>query len=152
MRASEAVRKMPVTVDVGATVGDVAGLMDSHAVGAVVVVDHDQPVGIVTDRDLVVRVLARNLPSDARIDSVMSTRLVTMPASWDMREATRIFAEQPFRRLPLVEGGRVVGMLTIDDLIIDAVSDMASLARPVTGQVLFGHPEPAAPGVPAERS
>ena len=149
MKARDATRKLPVTVSADTTVSDVAELMDHHAVGAVLVTEGERPTGIVTDRDLAVRVLARRLPPDARVDSVMSTDVVTLPADADLREATRLFAEHPVRRLPLVEGGRVVGVLTMDDLMVDAIGDLAALVRPVTGQVLFGHPESK---VPAEAS
>jgi CBS domain-containing protein len=118
-------------------------------VGAVVVTEAERPIGIVTDRDLALRVVARRLPSDARVDAVMSTDVVTLPAGADLREAIRLFAVHPIRRLPLVEGGRLVGVLTMDDLLVDVIGDLTALVRPVTGQVIFGHPEP---GVPAQVS
>lgn len=142
MKALDAVRKRPVTVGRGATVAEVAGLMDRLVVGAVVVVEDDRPVGIVTDRDLVVRGLARNLAPDGRVDSVMSTEVITLGATTDVREAVRVFEHHAFRRLPLVDDGRMVGMLTVDDLLVDEVGDLSALVRAVTGQVIFGHPEP----------
>jgi CBS domain-containing protein len=145
MKARDATRKPPVTVFEDATVSDVAELMDHHAVGAVVVTDAERPVGIVTDRDLAVRVLARRMPPDGRVDSVMSTDVITLPVDADLREAMRLFARHPIRRLPLVEDGRVVGILTLDDLLVDVMSDLAALMRPVTGQVLFGYPESKVP-------
>jgi CBS domain-containing protein len=148
MQARDAVRKLPVTVAPETRIAEVAALMDQAVVGGVVVVDGDRPVGIVTDRDLAVRALARRLPYDARVDSVMSTDLVTLDASADLRDAIRIFSSHPIRRLPLLDGGRMVGMITIDDLVVDVTSDLAELIRPLTGQLVFGHPEPAVP-VPA---
>jgi CBS domain-containing protein len=145
MKAREAIRKNPVTIEVGETIAVAAERMDSEAVGALVVVDSERPVGIVTDRDLVVRALARRLPSDSRVDFVMSTELLTMDADADLRDAVRLFSEHPIRRIPLIDGERMVGMVTMDDLVIDLVSDLADLARPLMGQVLFGHPEAKAP-------
>ena len=69
---------------------------------------------------------------------------VTLPAEADIAEAMAVFETHPFRRLPLIEDGRVVGMITVDDLVVDAVADFTRLLRPVLGQVLFGHPEPKA--------
>jgi len=149
MQAKEASRKVPVTVPPDRTLAEVAKLMDEASVGAVVIVDDEKPIGIATDRDLAVRALARRLPSDSRVDAVMSTRVVTLGATADLREAVRVFTEHAFRRLPLVEEGRMVGMLTVDDLLMDVVSDLANLVRPITGEVIFGHPEPT---VPAETS
>ena len=149
MQAKDATRKMPVTVPPERSLVEVAKLMDEAAVGAIVIVDDEKPIGIVTDRDLTVRALARRLPSDSRVDAVMSTGVVTLGATADLRDAIRIFSEHAFRRLPLVEEGRMVGMLAVDDLLMDVVSDLANLVRPITGEVIFGHPEPT---VPAERS
>jgi len=146
MKAKDASRKLPVTAPASCSLVEVAKLMDETVVGAVVIVDHDnKPMGIVTDRDLVVRGLARGLPSDSRVDAMMSTGIVTLGATADLREAVRIFSTHAFRRLPLVEEGRMVGMLTVDDLLMDVVSDLANLVRPITGEVIFGHPEPTLP-------
>jgi CBS domain-containing protein len=145
MRAADAIRKAPATIECDRTITEAAQLMDRDAVGAVIVTDRERPVGIVTDRDLAVRAVAHRLAPDARIDDVMSTDLLTMPADADLRDALPIFRTHAVRRIPLVAGDRAVGMLTIDDLLVDLTSDLADLARPVTGQVIFGHPEPTVP-------
>lgn len=145
MRAIDAVHKPPMTIDAAATVTDAAQAMDRGAVGALVVTDGDRPVGIVTDRDLVVRGMARRTPSDARVDSVMSTDLVTMAPDVDVHDALAKFREHDIRRLPLVDGGRVVGVLTVDDLIVDLARDLGSLLGPIAGQVASGGPEPSLP-------
>lgn len=148
MQAKDAARKQPATIGPDRTITEAAQEMDSLAVGALVVVEAGgRPVGIVTDRDLTVRAVARRLSPDARIDGVMSTGLITLPAAADLRDALGVFEAHAIRRLPLVEGERLVGMVTVDDLAVDLVSDLGRLVRPVTGQVLFGHPEPAAPVV-----
>lgn len=77
----------------------------------------------------------------ARIDSVMSTDIVVLEAETDLRDALRVFERHPIRRLPLVAGGRIVGMLTMDDLVVNLTDDLARLSRPITAQVLFGHRE-----------
>jgi signal-transduction protein with cAMP-binding, CBS, and nucleotidyltransferase domain len=139
MQAREAIRKPPATIRSGSSIGEAARLMDRKAVGALVVVDDDDhPIGIVTDRDLAVRGLGRVLPRDAAVDRVMTSDLVTLPAGADVREAIKMFYRHPWRRLPLTDGGRMVGMLTVDDLVLDLVNDLDSLVRPVFGQVIFG--------------
>lgn len=147
MRVSELFRKPPVTLPAGATLSDAAALMDEEVVGAIVVVDDDgRPVGIVTDRDIVLRAVAKRLPPDARLDAVMTTDLVTLPADADVTVAVSVFEERDFRRLPLVDvDDRVVGMITVDDLVVHEVAAFSRLLRPVVGQVLFGHPEPKVP-------
>jgi CBS domain-containing protein len=146
MHAVEAARKSPVTIAPDRTITEAADLMDRSAVGALVVTEPDgRPVGIVTDRDLVVRAVARRASADARIDSVMSTDLVTLSPDADLRDALEVFEEQPIRRLPLVDGEHLAGMLTMDDLVVDLTADLTRLTRPVTAQVLFGHREPVTP-------
>jgi CBS domain-containing protein len=146
MHAVEAARKPPATIPADRTIAEAAQEMDRLAVGALVVVDAgDHPVGIVTDRDLAVRGLARRADPQGRVDAVMSTDLVVLAADADLRDALLIFESSALRRLPLVDGDRVVGMLTMDDLVVDLTADLARLVRPVTAQVLFGHPEPSIP-------
>ena len=108
-----------MTIATDASIADAADLMNREVIGAVVVVDHDHPVGIVTDRDLVVRGLVRRLPLDARIDNVMSSELVTLPADADLHDAMAVFQRHPIRRLPLIEDDRMIGMITVDDVAIE---------------------------------
>ncbi|HEX4821730.1 MAG TPA: CBS domain-containing protein [Acidimicrobiales bacterium] len=145
MKVKDAVRKAPETIEANGTIGAAAQQMDHAAVGALVVVDGGRPVGIVTDRDLVVRGLARHAPVDARVDSVMSTGLVAIDADADLRHAIALFSHHAIRRLPVVDGDRVCGMVTIDDLVVDLAQDLAEATRPLTAQVLFGHAQPTLP-------
>jgi signal-transduction protein with cAMP-binding, CBS, and nucleotidyltransferase domain len=145
MLVEEVVTKLPVTIEADATITAAARMMDESVVGAVVVVDHGHPVGIVTDRDLAVRAVARRLPPDARVDSVMSTDLVWIRPEEEVGLALEIFRARPIRRLPVIDEGRMVGMLTVDDLMIHMINDLSDLVAPVTGQVVFGHPEVVTP-------
>ena len=78
MRAIEAVKRSPRSVAVGTPLGDVAKLLAGEGLRAVVVTDGDgAPVGIVTERDLVVRGLAWNLPAETPVDKVMTADLIT---------------------------------------------------------------------------
>jgi CBS domain-containing protein len=149
MHAIEAARKPPATITADRTIVEAADEMDRLAVGALVVVEPGgRPVGIVTDRDLVVRAVARRASPDARVDSVMSTDLITLAADADLRDALTIFERQAVRRLPLVADDQLVGIVTMDDLIVDMTNDLGRLARPITAQVLFGHREPVTPATP----
>ena len=140
--------KAPVTLPVDASIEAAARLMDHQAVGAIIVVDGDRPVGVVTDRDLVVRGLARRVPFDGRIDSVMSPGVVVLDADADVRSAIATFASHPFRRAPVVDGATIVGMVTVDDLVVALSRMLGELTTGVAAQLLFGHAEPTPP-VPA---
>ena len=143
MRAIDAVRKPPATVAADESIAGAARLMDTLVIGALVVMDGDRPVGVVTDRDIAIRSVARDVPTDARVDAVMSPGVIAMEAGAELRAALPIFHSHAIRRLPLVDGGRIVGMLTTDDLLIDIVADLGEVVRPITGQVVFGYSEPA---------
>jgi signal-transduction protein with cAMP-binding, CBS, and nucleotidyltransferase domain len=141
VRAIEAIRKAPAVIEAGSSITDAARRMNDAVVGALVVVEGDRPLGIVTDRDLVIRAMTHGLPADARVDAVMSTELVTLDADADVRDAFRLVHAKAIRRLPIVEQGRLVGLISTDDLLINLAADLAELARPITGQVIFGAPE-----------
>ena len=146
MYAIDAARKPPATIAADRTITQAAQEMDRLAVGALVVVEPSgRPAGIVTDRDLVVRAVARRADPEARVDSVMTTDLVALAPDADLREAFGLFERHALRRLPLVADDVVVGMLTMDDLVVDVTADLARLTRPITAQVLFGHQEPSTP-------
>jgi CBS domain-containing protein len=145
MRTIDAVRRPGTSIDGGRTIAAAAGLMESAGVGTLAVTDGDELVGIVTDRDLVCRGLARGLAPDARIDSVMTMPVETVDADDDLHDTIRAFEGRPIRRLAVVDGGRFVGMISVDDLLIDLVSDLGALLRPVTAEVLFPHHDPSVP-------
>jgi len=137
--------KAPVTVTVDATIRQAAAAMDQHSVGAVVVVVGDRPVGVITDRDLVVRALARRMPSDARVDSVMSADVVCVGADDELHVVAAILGAHQFRRVPVVDGHRLIGMITLDDLIVRLASDLHEATKGVTAQLLYSHPQPQPP-------
>jgi CBS domain-containing protein len=148
VRASQAIRRSGIAVRLDQTVGEAAVLMDRSGVGSLAVLDDGRLVGIVTDRDLVRRALARDLPAESRVERCMSTPVITIDAEADVHDAFALFRRTGCRRLPVVRDGAFVGMLTVDDLLINLASDLADIARPVTAEVIFGHHDspPAPPG------
>ena len=146
MRIIDATRRSAVAVAPDRPIAHVAHLMEDATVGAVVVVEGDRPVGVVTDRDLVRRALARRLDPGARVDGVMSAPVVTIGADDDLRDAYQAFAANAIRRLVIVDdGGRFVGILSVDDLLMDLAADLTAITRPISAEVLFGHHEGALP-------
>lgn len=147
MKVSEALRKSAVAVTPDRSICEVAELMDQANVGAVAVLDGDELVGIVTDRDLVRRGMARRLAPDARVDSVMSSPAITIDADTDLHEAFAAFGCNAIRRLAVLRGGRFAGVVAVDDLLVDLAADLASLARPITAEVVFGHHDSPVPAM-----
>lgn len=136
----------PVTVPPASTIAHAAALMDRAGVGSLLVVDDDELVGIVTDRDLALRAVSRRVPPDGRIDSVMTTGVVTLPATAERDEVVRAFQAHAVRRLPLMDGARVVGLITLDDLLVDAVpAELPRVAALVREEVRHPHHEAGLP-------
>ncbi len=98
----------------------VARLMRDEDIGAVVVAEGRGIKGVVTDRDLVVRGLAaQGHVEDTKIGSLCSSEVTTVKPDDELSTATRLMRERSIRRLPVVEGDDVVGMLAIGDLAIE---------------------------------
>ncbi|SRX95047.1 hypothetical protein [Sorangium cellulosum So0157-2] [Mycobacterium shimoidei] len=120
---------------------DAARAIEQNRIGAVVVQKAGQLVGMVTDRDLTVRALGRGLdPSTTKIADVMTPSPVTLSPSDSTADAIRLMRERNVRRIPLVDDGRVVGMVTLDDLILDEAAPLEDLAAIVEAQIGEGGP------------
>lgn len=107
-----------VTVEPSATVKKAVELMNLHDIGCLVVVHSGKPVGIVTERDMLKRVIHKSRsPARTRVVDVMSKPLVA--ASPDMRagDAAKLMLERNVKKLPVVENGRLVGLVSITDLL-----------------------------------
>ena len=107
----------PTTCEPSTTVVEAARVMASEDVGPVPIVDGGRLVGIVTDRDIVVRVVAEGQdPSSATIGDIASSDLVTVQPDMDLQEAERLMADKQVRRLLVTEGDRLVGIVAQADL------------------------------------
>lgn len=110
----------------GEKVGEVCRRMAAGRCGHVLVCDGERLVGIFTERDLLTRVVAPGHDPDAcPVETVMTPNPVTIEASAPIREAIRIMDEGSFRCLPVVEHGKLVGVLTARDLPYEEVGRMA---------------------------
>ncbi len=107
----------PRTVEPSTTVVEAAKVMANEDVGPVPVVQEGRVVGLVTDRDLVVRVLAEGRdPSSTTIGEIASSDLVTVRPDSDLNEALHLMAQNQVRRLPVVEGEQLVGIVAQADV------------------------------------
>ncbi|WP_280588265.1 CBS domain-containing protein [Halorubrum sp. Boch-26] len=125
---SDAVTAAPET-----SVAELAATMDEESVGSVVIANGGTPVGIVTDRDLAVRVLAAERdPAEQTAEDVMTDELCTAEADTGFYEATSLMADHGIRRLPICEGDTLVGIITADDvteLLADEQQQLGDLIR-----------------------
>lgn len=101
------------------TLAEAARLMRDHNIGDVLVVDGDDLVGIITDRDITVQATARDQnPQDALVQEHMNTDVVTGEPGWKLDRVTETMGKHQIRRLPIVEKGRVVGILSLGDVAL----------------------------------
>ncbi len=108
-----------ITAPDAGSVRDVAGLMDDHDVGAVVLVDGTgAPTGILTDRDVAVRIVARGADAAGPAAGHASAPVVTAGVEADVEAAADLMARHGIRRLPLLEGGQIAGIVTLTDLAV----------------------------------
>jgi CBS domain-containing protein len=107
-----------VTCLASATIAQAARTMAEHGIGSVVVVDDDRHViGVVTDRDIAVRAVARDLSPDTDVGSVMSNEVASVGLNADITIAARQMSTRGCRRLPVVDAeGRVVAVVSAEDL------------------------------------
>jgi CBS domain-containing protein len=140
MRVSDLMNSPTVTVGPGDTVQQTAACLQAHNVGCVLVTVDGVPLGIVTDRDLAVRVLAPGLDPQSPVSLVMTEPVVTIDAEADLAEAYRAFRRSGMRRLPVVSRQRLVGLLAVDDLFLDVFQRYADLLGPVSWSALRDQP------------
>jgi CBS domain-containing protein len=134
MEIREVMTGSVVTAPAGATVRHVAEMMREHNVGSVVLTDPEgEPVGFITDRDLAVSVLADGHDGGAGAADHASTPLVTGAPRMDVEEATQLMVRHGIRRLPILDDGRLTGIVTLDDLAV-RIGDL-DLAASITAQV-----------------
>jgi CBS domain-containing protein len=112
MNVRELMTSAPVTVEPDATLGAVATLMKQQDCGSIPVVQGGRLVGIVTDRDIVIRgVASGGDPKTQRVSTVMSADPVTIGPDADLADAEKLMADRQIRRLPVVEKAKLVGII-----------------------------------------
>lgn len=138
MRPSGHYRTGAISVPTDAAVAEIADSMDLHGVGCVVVVDEEHhPVGIVTDRDLMRRVVAAGRdPAKTTAREVMTTRPETAGVDDSLERLLERMRERSVRRLPVVEDERLVGLVSLDDLVAQLGSELGDIREAYRSEVL----------------
>lgn len=132
-----------ITVDEKATVNEVARLMEQHKLGCIVVTGGDEkPLGIITERDLVARVLAKNSkPSKMTAKEVMTSPLITIDPEETLSEAARRMSHLNIRRLGVVYRGHLVGIVSSKDILavtpelIEIIQEKAKIEGAATEEI-----------------
>ncbi|HNP37547.1 MAG TPA: CBS domain-containing protein [Woeseiaceae bacterium] len=130
---------------------EAARAMENNSIGAIMVQDRGRVVGIVTDRDLAVRALGHKLdPENTAIAEVMTPEPLMLTPDDSREDAIALMQQGNVRRIPLSENGRVVGIVTLDDLLLDEAAPLDELAAIVQAQIGEGGPIES-PRSPARR-
>ncbi len=140
MSVGEFCNREVVVAEKTASITDVAGLMREHHVGDVIIVEKRDgkrvPLGIITDRDLVVQILAKSTPVDSCVvGDIMSFDLVTANETDGIWETLQRMRARGVRRVPVVNGaGGLVGILTADDLLELLGEELSDLVKVIASQ------------------
>jgi CBS domain-containing protein len=102
---------------------EVALKMKELNVGAIPILDQDKLAGMITDRDIVVRGVAEKHPGSTKVEDIMSNQLITVTPDSTSKEAAKLMADHQIRRLPVVEDGKLVGIVSLGDFAIRELTD-----------------------------
>jgi CBS domain-containing protein len=127
------------TIGRGATVTEAVREMNQKGIGALVVMDGESPIGIFTERDVLVRIVdADRDPALTRVGEVMSRGLLTITPDWHVEDAMQLMTERRHRHLPVLDEGQLVGMLSIGDILrwvmIHQEDHIRAMTEYITGQ------------------
>ena len=120
MKLKDAMTKQVVSVRPFQSIAEAAQIMSDHNVGSVPVVEKGQCIGIITDRDIAIRAVARNQGANLEVRDVMTKNVVTADSHMDVQDAINLMAENQVRRIPVMDNEQLGGIVSLGDL---AVSD-----------------------------
>lgn len=102
---------------------EVAVKMKELNVGAIPIVDQDKLIGMITDRDIVIRCVAEKHPASSKVEDIMSNELITISPDATSREAVQLMSEHQIRRLPVVDNGKLIGIVSLGDFAVRKLTD-----------------------------
>lgn len=118
MKVSEKMTKNPVTIESSATAKEAADKMKEENIGTVLVTDKGRLKGIVVDRQIITKVIAEGKdPAKVKVSEFMTESPVTTSPDMDIEDASRIIGEKGYRRVPVVEDEKPVGIISVADIV-----------------------------------
>ena len=107
-----------ITEEGDASVAKILKIMKMSGIGSVVITEEDKPVGIVTDRDIVMKVIMKDRdPSKLKVKEIMSSPLMTIEADASLRRAGKLLVEKGIRRLLVIDDGELVGVVSLRNIL-----------------------------------
>ncbi len=117
MTIANVMTKSVISIDASMTVNEAAKMMEDAKVGAIIVMENNVPVGIVTERDLAVKVVAHAYQITASVKQIMSSPLFSINSDESVRTAADLMHERGIRKLPVIDDENVVGIITAMDIV-----------------------------------
>ncbi|MDD4295360.1 MAG: CBS domain-containing protein [Ruminiclostridium sp.] len=125
MKVRDVMTKSVATVSPDTTIKEAAQMMQQHNVGSIPVVDNTGLVGIVTDRDIVVRNIAHGQdPISTPVKNIMTSQVMTATPEEDVQAISQKMSTQQIRRVPVVENKQLVGMVSLGDIATTGTTNM----------------------------
>ena len=109
--------KALTSVNLTTTSFQIAKMMEQGGIGAIIVKENENPVGIVTDRDFATKIAAKNLSFDTPAQKIMSSPLITINYNEPLSEAAERMANKKIRKLAVTDNGNIIGIITSTDLV-----------------------------------
>lgn len=126
-----------ISIDSSMTVKDAAEMMDSSKIGGLVVMENNIAAGMVTERDIVRRIVAKNKSHTTKLSEVMSTPIITIGPDETVWELAQLMKVKKIHRVPVTSGTRLIGIVTTTDLTrVCSIGSSAEL-RKITEQILM---------------
>ncbi len=117
MTIADVMTKSVISVDASMTVNEAAKMMEDTKVGAVIVMENNIPVGIITDRDFAVKVVAHAYQITSPVKQIMSSPLFSISLDESVRTAADLMHARGIMKLPVIDGEKVVGIITARDIV-----------------------------------
>jgi len=107
-----------ITIKASASAMEAAEIMDKYDIGCLIVVEGTKPIGIVTERDMLKRVLLlKRDPRKTRVKNIMSRPLIVSTPKTEIRDAVRVMNERRIKKLPVIEDGNLLGLVSLTDVV-----------------------------------
>jgi len=130
MLVKNAMNKKVFIVEPNVTIKEAAKIMTQHRIGSLIVMQDKILVGILTERDILWKVVAGGLdPSNTLIQDVMTKEVITIDANQTVEEAADLMAEKEIKKLPVIEDNKLIGIVTATDLITFQPKVIEALAK-----------------------
>lgn len=117
MTVADVMTKSVISVDASVSINEAAKMMEDAKVGAVIVMENNTPVGIVTDRDFAVKVVAHAYHISSPVKQIMSSPLLSINSDESVRTASDLMHDRGVRKLPVIDDENVVGIITATDIV-----------------------------------